>query len=713
MINGIEDNIKSISSKRIERESLIEKIYTINSELPNKKDRKKILSALIERLIHAMQEKQLDNILGLVRVIFLCDFPNVIIQVKKMGVFRASNYNYESKSIKWVIREIESLGCLENDEELTYYLNNINQLLVIVPEVHSEYSKILSAMRSRNNFYKTLLAFGELVYIDFYNDPRYFICESIGDKIFSKNKEAVIESVSLISEIYQKNIGVCDKDFIFIDENFIFSYYWDLIYKGHKLFIYKQTEIQLDYFPLGVKEKSTRGNVLVDHNDFEKCKANGYYKYDIKNLALTVDHIREYNRDDSLQDYFERVYETLNNKCDLQLYAIHTEPKARIVLQIPDFSENGLHIMQSSELLEDELLYLKTLCNDNYNVEIINMIVFEELSILDVIKIKRIFDFISFLYIKGIEELAKDNIVLALSSILPVLEYSKLIDLVERFSGLSQPKCKSIIDYLSFDLSKSNSVTDLQYQPILRLKEKCMFLPSILAKSNIVRSMAINNGIHLSAFDDRDHMMEMVKDAFLKQGFQIVIDFKFGVDEVDIVAYKDGQLFIFECKNPYHPTNVYELRNTYGHIKKGFSQLEKFKIILNDTEKCKRFISKTNFQSVTIEGINFGLINANRALSGYTEGEFTVYHANELIKFLTDGMIRFMDKRYLTWENDIFTVKDLIAYMKGRVSKDIFYALCKDSYSIKYRSARLETPVYLLDEELLDSIIKRSYSLVT
>lgn len=90
-----------------------------------------------------------------------------------------------------------------------------------------------------------------------------------------------------------------------------------------------------------------------------------------------------------------------------------------------------------------------------------------------------------------------------------------------------------------------------------------------------------------------------------------------------------------------------------------------------------------------------------------------VYHANELIKFLTDGMIRFMDKRYLTWENDIFTVKDLIAYMKGRVSKDIFHALRKDSYSIKYRSARLETPVYLLDEELLDSIIKRSYSLVT
>lgn len=710
MLIEIECCIKNLSIKEVNEIFLIEQISIVNSKLPNKKGKKELLKILIERLIKAIQGKQLNDIRGLVRVIFLCEFQDTIIQTKKMGVFRASRYSYEDKAIKWVIKEVQSLDALKNDEDLNKYLNNVGNLLNIAPEVRSDYHKILDAMKSKKYFYKTLLALGELIYIDFHNNSVDYLCENTSDKKFAKNKEAIIEAISLISELYQDDIGIDKKDFVFIDQNFNFSYYWELVYKGHKLFTYKQTEIQIDYFSLEVVEKDSRNIFLMDDNNFEKSKANGYYKHDIKHLALTVDHVRDANPDSSIQDYFERLFETLSDKFNLRLYEVKNDPIPRIVIAIPDFSESGLEIMQIADLFEDDLLYLKILCNDNYNDEILDKKVFKELSILDVIKIKRIFDFISFLYVKGIEELAHNNIVLALSSILPVFEYPKLIKLVEVFSGLSYKKCEDLINYLSLDLSKINHSTDLQYQPIIRLENQCMVLSSVLSKSNIIRSMAIQNNIHLSSFDSHDYMMDTVKKSFLLQGFQVVMDFNFAQDEADIVAYKDGQLFIFECKNPYHPTNIYELRNTYGHIKKGFSQLEKFKKILSNIEKRERFITNTGFESVVIEDIHFGLINANRALASYTEGDFTVYHANEVIKFITDGKIRFMDDEYLTWNSEIFKVQDLIDYMNGKVSKDIFYALEKHSYFINYRSAQLETPVYILNENLLASTIIENYT---
>ena len=43
--------------------------------------------------------------------------------------------------------------------------------------------------------------------------------------------------------------------------------------------------------------------------------------------------------------------------------------------------------------------------------------------------------------------------------------------------------------------------------------------------------------------------------------------------DTDLVAYRDGVLYLFECKNAYHPCNPHEMRNSYDHIRKAGTQL--------------------------------------------------------------------------------------------------------------------------------------------
>ncbi|MBL7466266.1 hypothetical protein INQ08_23895, partial [Escherichia coli] len=76
-----------------------------------------------------------------------------------------------------------------------------------------------------------------------------------------------------------------------------------------------------------------------------------------------------------------------------------------------------------------------------------------------------------------------------------------------------------------------------------------------------------------------DQMVNAVIDALKSAGFKVESGVELragGLDfELDIVAWRDGHLFFFECKNAYHPCSPHEMRNSYDHIKVGRDQLDK------------------------------------------------------------------------------------------------------------------------------------------
>jgi len=264
---------------------------------------------------------------------------------------------------------------------------------------------------------------------------------------------------------------------------------------------------------------------------------------------------------------------------------------------------------------------------------------------LDVIKIQRYFYYVSFIYKKVYESIKSEKgegyaFSLRKRSVIPVIKDDNLYDVLVRISGKEQESCKNFIDKFTNFYEDKNDVIDLQYKPLLKSGDNYLVMPTVIAFSNLIRSFSVTENVHLSSYDDIDYMILDVESAFKEQGFFVEKDFDYGVDEVDVVALKDNNLFLFECKNPYHPVNDFELRNTFHHISKGFSQLDKFKRIMTDQSRFKNFLSKLEIDYSKDISIHYGVINANRVMCGFSKDGFKVFHANELINFIKSGIIR-------------------------------------------------------------------------
>ena len=195
-------------------------------------------------------------------------------------------------------------------------------------------------------------------------------------------------------------------------------------------------------------------------------------------------------------------------------------------------------------------------------------------------------------------------------------------------------------------------------------------------------------------------MIETINQALVDKGFHVNIDFKYGNDEIDVIAYLDGVLFIFECKNPYHPVSDFELRNTYSHLIKGFSQIEKFKSILGDTNSFNQLLTNASINPSDVRDIHYGVINANRVLSGLVNNNIKTFHANELINFIETGEITSHGNKINVWKNKEFDVSDLVGYIQGnnefyndldKIKKDVYHEYKFKSKKITILSCFFDT----------------------
>ncbi|WP_212793942.1 hypothetical protein, partial [Acinetobacter baumannii] len=93
-------------------------------------------------------------------------------------------------------------------------------------------------------------------------------------------------------------------------------------------------------------------------------------------------------------------------------------------------------------------------------------------------------------------------------------------------------------------------------------------------------------------------------------GFTVFTEVKFGKYDIDILAKLDNEVFIFECKNSYHPANEYELRNSFEHLVKAEKQLENLEKMLKDPTTRKNLAKKLQI-SLYKCNFNFSIVSSN------------------------------------------------------------------------------------------------------
>ncbi|WP_151808606.1 hypothetical protein [Acinetobacter soli] len=391
--------------------------------------------------------------------------------------------------------------------------------------------------------------------------------------------------------------------------------------------------------------------------------------YDLQRYAVHHDTIEFRKNDETLKETISKIL----NENNIDLFVeLKDKPFLRICPKLvlhPDlvefFSNNFIYLEEESSL---NFFFKDNFISDNY----FDIKIYKNFTIMDIIKLQRLFFFISKIYRNYTIKYKKHhkNEYILLSSIIPLINKEDLILLLNKTLN---DKNKDFIDLIQNTISTEfynlNYFFDIQYNPILFLGNEFLISPTILSKSNLIRSILLKIKNNLSITPNGDRMIKILEKKFKDLGFSIATEVKFGIYEIDIIAKKGNEVFIFECKNSYHPVNEFELRNTYSHVKKASKQLNNLEEIIKDVSKRKILADKIGF-SLYKSNFNFAIILSNRMFNGYICNNYRCINSYILKNLLNEGIITLNSDKYSLWKSLTFHESDLVDFINGKFISD-------------------------------------------
>lgn len=218
------------------------------------------------------------------------------------------------------------------------------------------------------------------------------------------------------------------------------------------------------------------------------------------------------------------------------------------------------------------------------------------------------------------------------------------------------------------------------YTPVLKVSGVYLLPVAVLAHSNIAR-----NALRTSEFRfDKSNAVDPVSDellhAFEQAGIRTGSAFKYSYGategEIDVLAYCEGRLFAFECKNSLHPCNIYELRQSHDYVQKAFSQLSRFRRLFANPDFRKYLNGRLPCVAEQTTKLSTCVVTGNHMFNGYQHDGHVVRSIYELTNVVTCGVADFIlptsaegssnaELRWKFWKGPQFSPSDLVDYLEG------------------------------------------------
>lgn len=180
------------------------------------------------------------------------------------------------------------------------------------------------------------------------------------------------------------------------------------------------------------------------------------------------------------------------------------------------------------------------------------------------------------------------------NSLLPLVPRAELVALLG-CTGAPPAKIEAFIDLVSLSLEQATHV-DLQYTPLIKHGSNLLVLPRLAATSAALRNTLAN--LRRRVRDAGDQFAKVAADQ-LANVFGTAVttskkleDFNLGSTDVDVAAFLEETLYIWECKHSLPPTSPHESRDVWRDIERAVDQiLLAEKILSNDPNLGQRLHS--------------------------------------------------------------------------------------------------------------------------
>jgi hypothetical protein len=666
------------------------------------------IKAHIKELVsHLAADSKLEALATALAILF-ADADYAIGKLRRDGVLRASKYEYRGLLISNIARAaLDARSSLVARDEKFEYLKSILALTRLASSARTLYEKVVKILSTREDVaLKTVLA---VLNTRFYHyGPADPSLSSL--RLGRYSAEDLSDAASLLLKVYSQLFQINDHCCNYIDDAVGSSQTYERLFvAAARLTKFKDAEVMVDGLPFQCRVD--RGAVRVSSIDLavEKSIRLGYIQAQTQ-VAIRVKQLMEEEEPALyMREMIDRGFE--RGVFD-QMVQIADRPVKRFRLFLPT-APQVFEIFRSEQLFRDEVEALLVI--DAYILSRLDpsVEIAPDVTMMDVLKVQRYFNFISSLYQRKIESVADeaDRAYLTFASTILVVTHDQLS---EQFQLIfhDETKARKIIDLLRIDFGSDH--LDLQYTPLIDLGTYYVIAPHVLATSNLVRNVTVAKRLREFAIGPSDPLVTALVAAFTSAGFKVRSDKELRVGktvvELDIVAWRDDALFILECKNAYHPCSAHETRNSYDHIQKARQQLDVRRTLFTSPANQAILFSELGWDVQPTASLHTGIVIANRVFHGARFNGHPVRQARELINALLTGTIADEGDGLRFWKGETFTADDLITYFgKDSVAEKQISAL--EPYPIEFDlgGKRLIFDSFALNPEKLTATMLASY----
>ncbi|MFT9180397.1 MAG: hypothetical protein ABF508_09035 [Zymomonas mobilis] len=669
------------------------------------------LSQGIKTLAGHIDAKRHKEAKATILALLFIDANYVIPKLRRTGVLRASKYRYNGHLIGTIIKVALQITSLMNTTpERVRYLETVSALAKLAVNARRLYDQIVNALKGRREMVlKTLLV---IINSKFYNEwlndraqastvPHYY------------SAEEYTEAVSLIFSIYASLFPITEECCNQVDTNSVIrdpKSYDRLLYAALRIMKFKEAEILVDGFPYQATLEDRTVTISSSDPDIEKSVRLGYIQNE-QQMALRASRLCKI-KDPllSLDDFIKRGFEQHAFDNLIQLVEQPCRHYRLILPTAPKFFSLFSDDTSFREEVE-QLLLLEV--NHFGDLDSLMGGITENVTTIDIFKFQRYFLFLGSLYQKRLEKIEDDTerkFLTFTSTVFVIPHDSLFMQMMLIFND--EAKVNTIIKLFSTGIIADH--LDLQYRPLIDIGSHYVIAPHLLARSNLVRNTIVANRLREGVIGPEDQMVKGVVDALISADFKVNTSFKIKAGgqkmELDIVAWRDGHLFFFECKNAYHPCSVHEMRNSYDHLKVGRDQLDIRQQVFSDSANQSLLFEKLGWAVANTATVHTGIITANRIFHGASLHGHPVRHAHELINVLQNGELTIQDLNLSFWSGSTFQTNDLVTYLEGdSVATKQLAALDPITLEFEMGYRNLIFSSFALDPEKIHQIFVTSY----
>lgn len=659
------------------------------------KDRDSLIKELVEQCVALLNEGRTDKAIDRISLGLVLNKPAFLTKVKKAGAIRHSRYLNQKDPVSGIARH-----CLDNrqlfglsDEDIFYFESLINlqpcadgmrkdQRFIsnTILRYRDRRIKIFADRRVTTSIVKALLAINDYSFLTRPDvDPS--LIEDINELQFTLEDRS--DAISYLISQADELIGIRKEDLVFLDDGFAFSQECEnLISAACRYKAFLEAEIQVE--SAGFVCLKSGGRSVITYPDERTLR------------SMDMSHIISHQQKQADSQLLKKAFQHLPSIKEMaseihkefpRVVTLQTEPYARFRFEIPQLFIAAILTSDIGSFSEDyeALDYvqneLSISLDDLGRYEIVSGLTFRDFMLIN-----RTFTVVQEIYSEKLKNVTTDeNKTIILNSILALFRESELLAIFE--GNMPPDVVKKYLQVTSWQ-ADGQQYLDLQYTPIVQVEDRYLLSLSVMRHSIMVRNIIASTekrktGNRAGQMSFVQQVPGLLKQAFENQGFYCFTDQKIyfkgeGQKEgdIDFLAFKDGRLFIAECKNVLDSVDHFEYRRINDYLLKAASQLDYIKSAVAD-EGYRRDLGRRLGVDISKMEVHYLIVPTARKMYGHHVGGYPVRYLHELVGFLNEGIwnIRLPGGTMHTfslWQADQFEIPDLLRYCSAGSAHDEF-----------------------------------------